>query len=321
VSRSCTSAGALPLRAALCAALLLALQAQAAAPVTEKDSTGIAARLERLEGMMQNEGLIDLLRQVQSLQQEVNRLRGEVDVQAHAIEQMRERERALHADMDRRLHTLETGGAAPAADATADAAGTIGAEPPLETLSGVAPDADATAGTEADSALTVETVTAPAAAAPAAGTAASGALAAAAPAITAGAAAADSTEQGDYDRGFWLLKQARHDEAITAFRNYRAAWPGGRNADNAQYWLGESYHALRQFDQALIEYERLIAEFPNSQKITHALLKSGYCLQELGRTDEARARLRDLAARYPGTTAARLAEERLRTLAAAASAP
>ena len=133
--------------------------------------------------------------------------------------------------------------------------------------------------------------------------------------------AGGASDQADYDRAFWLLKQARHDEAIKAFRDYRAAWPKGRFSDNAQYWLGEGYHAVRNYDQALIEYQRLITEFPNSQKITHAMLKSGYCLQEIGRTDEARARLTDLAKRYPGTTAARLAEERLRTLAAAAPAP
>lgn len=289
------------LRAVLGAALVLAWPAQAAAPVAEKDSTGMAARLERLERLMQNEGLVDLLRQVQDLQQEVNRLRGEVDVQANTIAQMRERERALHADMDRRLQSLESGGATAAAETPApDGAGdgAAGAEPPLESLAGVAPDQDTPAGTRADSALTVETMETPVAGASA-------------------DAAAGATDQSDYDRAFWLLKQARYDEAIAAFRTYRANWPQGRNADNAQYWLGEGYHAMRNYGQALVEYERLVKEFPDSQKITHALLKGGYCLQELGRTDEARARLQDLVTRYPGTTAARLAEERLRTLAAA----
>lgn len=349
VSRSCTEA--LHRRhAVLWACLALAMPVQAAAPVAEKDSSGLGTRVERLERLMQNQGLVDLLQQVQALQQEVNRLRGEVDVQAHTIGQMKERERALHADMDRRLQALESGGAAAdsAAAGVEDTATPVPAEPPLEPLAGVSPDTDVTAGTEADSALTVETLAAPVAvaagaaaagtalvtgaaadsgaevatglapaAAGAAGAAATGTAIAALPAATDTDAASGNSDQADYDRAFWLLKQARYEEAITAFRNYRAAWPRGRNADNAQYWLGEGYHATRNYAQALIEYERLVKEFPDSQKITHAMLKSGYCLQELGRTDEARARLRDLVTRYPGTTAARLAEERLRTLAAA----
>lgn len=322
---------------ALCACLALAWPAQAAAPVAEKDSTGLAARLDRIERLLQSQGLVDLMRQLQAQQQEISRLRGEVEVQGHTIEQMRERERALHADMDRRLQVLEPGGAEVA---TATEAG----EPPLESLSGVPADEDTPAGSEAESPLTLETVGLPAAGAAAAGATAAGtaagsaaetagelasataatAVAAAAPALATDAdamSAGGTSDQADYDRAFWLLKQARHDEAIKAFRDYRAAWPKGRFSDNAQYWLGEGYHAVRNYDQALIEYQRLITEFPNSQKITHAMLKSGYCLQEIGRTDEARARLTDLAKRYPGTTAARLAEERLRTLAAAAPAP
>lgn len=337
------------MRGLLLAGLMLALPAQAAAPVAEKDSSGLGARVERLERLMQNQGLVDLLQQVQALQQEVNQLRGALDVQANTIAQMKERERALHADMDRRLQVLESGGAAAAGDAAGiDDMGAPATEPPLESLAAMSPDEDATAGTDADSALTVETLAAPVAVAAGAAAAGSGAAAGVAadtgaevatglaPAAAGTAAAAatgtaiaalpagsdtgeaiGNSEQGDYDRAFWLLKQARYEEAITAFRSYRAAWPRGRNADNAQYWLGEGYHATRNYGQALIEYERLVTEFPGSQKITHALLKSGYCLQELGRADEARVRLRDLVARYPGTTAARLAEERLRTLAAA----
>lgn len=318
------------LRGLMLAGLALALPAQAAAPVTEKDSSGMAARVERLERLLQNQGLVDLLQQVQALQQEVNRLRGELDVQANTLEQMRERERALHADMDRRLQALESGGALATTETADPEAAAVTGEPPLESLAGVSPDEEATAGTEADSALTLETVAQPAAAAGVAAgsaTAMAPAVAAvpaggtAAPTPTAppeaGAAVSGSTDQADYDRAFWLLKQARYEAAIPAFRKYRAAWPQGRNLDNAQYWLGEAYHATRDYDQALIEYERVISEFPQSQKITHALLKSGYCLQELGRTDEARTRLKNLVTRYPGTTAARLAEERLRTLAAA----
>jgi tol-pal system protein YbgF len=280
-----------------------------AAPVKERDSTGVTERLERLERQMRNEGLMDLLQQVQALQQEVSRLRGELDVQANTLEQMRERERALHADMDRRLQALEPGTAVDADTAAPSTDEAPAGVPPLEQMSGVPAEADAPAGPEADTPLSVETVgtQAPAASggtrgdeAPASGT---------------------GTDQADYDQAFWLLKQARYDEAIRAFRGYRAAWPAGRYADSAQYWLGEGYYASRNFEQALIEYERVMTEFPESQKLTHALLKSAYCLQELGRHDEARKRLGDLVKGYPGTTAARLAEERLRTMAAAARAP
>lgn len=342
VSKSCTELRRRLLPLVLGCGLGLLAAAQAAAPVAEKDSTGLSGRVDRIERLLQSEGLVDLMQQLQTQQQEISRLRGEVEVQSHTIEQMRERERALHADMDRRLQALESGGTAAAAgaDAGTNSSADTGA-PPLESMSGVPADDDTPAGTEADSPLTLETVGLPAAAAAtgavAAGSAVAGSVEAAGNNLPAAATVATATpaiapnmdsalsggssDQADYDRAFWLLKQARHDEAIKAFRDYRTNWPKGQFSDNAQYWLGEGYHAVRNYQQALIEYDRLIAEFPNSQKITHAMLKSGYCLQEIGRADEARARLTDLTRRYPGTTAARLAEERLRTSAAATAAP
>jgi TolA-binding protein len=70
----------------------------------------------------------------------------------------------------------------------------------------------------------------------------------------------------------------------------------------------------RHFEPAIIEYEKLIQNYPKSQKLTHALLKIGYSYHELGQIDKAKATLEDLKNRYPDTTAARLAEERLQRI-------
>ena len=72
---------------------------------------------------------------------------------------------------------------------------------------------------------------------------------------------------------------------------------------------------MRQFDQALEEYKKVVANYPQSQKYTHALLKIGYCYHELGRIDEAKKILQALISQYPGETASRLAEERLKSIA------
>ena len=57
-----------------------------------------------------------------------------------------------------------------------------------------------------------------------------------------------------------------------------------------------------------------MGSYPESQKLTHALLKVGYSYHELGKIPEAKASLEDLKLRYPGTTAARLADERLQRI-------
>jgi tol-pal system protein YbgF len=299
--------------------VLAALAAQAAAPVKEVDTTGLAARVERIERLLESRGLVEMLAQLEALQAEVNRLRGEVEVQSHAIEELRKRERDLYADLDARLRRFE-GGLPPAAAAptgTADA-------PPLETMSPVEVDEEASAAAvaEADSALTVELVDQPPAPATPPPAAPEPTVAAAPPAVEAAAPAVMSdpvAARADYQQAFNLLKQSLYEQAIKAFHKFLAAHPASEYADDAQYWLGEAHYVTHDFAAALAEYQKLVATYPESQKLTQALLKIGYSLQELGRIDEARATLQNLVQRYPGTSAAQLAEERLASLPAAAA--
>ncbi len=55
--------------------------------------------------------LADLLLQLESLQNEVRRLRGTLEVQEHKLKQLEQRSREAMADMDRRLRALERRGA------------------------------------------------------------------------------------------------------------------------------------------------------------------------------------------------------------------
>jgi TolA-binding protein len=44
------------------------------------------------------------------------------------------------------------------------------------------------------------------------------------------------------------------------------------------------------------------------------MLKIGFCQQELGQSDQARITLQEVVQRYPGTTSARMAEDRLQRM-------
>lgn len=73
--------------------------------------------------------LADLLTQLEALQAEVRQLRGQVEVQAHEIEQLKSRERNLMADMDRRLREIERRGGAVAAGPAETPAASAAAAP------------------------------------------------------------------------------------------------------------------------------------------------------------------------------------------------
>lgn len=118
--------------------------------------------------------------------------------------------------------------------------------------------------------------------------------------------------KAEYQDAFALLKSGDYPAAIVAFREFLLRNPQSEYADNAQYWLGESFYVTEDYPAAISEYQTLLDAFPDSQKFTHALLKIGYAQEAMGDQMAARNTLDRLTRDYPNTTAARLATERLR---------
>lgn len=119
------------------------------------------------------------------------------------------------------------------------------------------------------------------------------------------------SDRDNYQAAFELLKEQRYDDAATAFNQFLTSYPDSQLADNAQYWLAESYYVTERFDDALEQFSVVIDRYPRSRKVPDALLKMGYCNYELERWDAARASLSRVPQEHPDTTAARLAEQRL----------
>ena len=140
--------------AGLAFTLLIAVQAGlAGVSAQEAADPGItiAERLERIENALSNQGLLEMVQQLQSLEVQINRLRGEMEVHNHSLEQLKKRQRDLYADIDRRLQRLEN----PVTAATGAPAGETG--PPLQTLSPFQGN-EVTGGQGAETPLTLELV-------------------------------------------------------------------------------------------------------------------------------------------------------------------
>ena len=119
------------------------------------------------------------------------------------------------------------------------------------------------------------------------------------------------SDRDNYQAAFELLKEQRYEPAAMAFQQFLVSFPDSQLADNAQYWLAESFYVTDQFEYALAQFQGVISSFPRSRKVPDALLKIGYSNYGLQRWDAARGALVRVQADYPDTTAARLAEQRL----------
>ncbi len=71
---------------------------------------------------------------------------------------------------------------------------------------------------------------------------------------------------------------------------------------------------MQNYEIAINEYQALLNTYPNSQKISHALLKIGYSYAELSNIADAKKILKEVIRQYPDTTVSRLANERLRKI-------
>lgn len=95
-------------------------------------------RIARLERMQDNKAQVEMLMRLNSLQQEVQQLRGLVEEQNYQIDNLKQRQRELYLDIDRRLSGLERGGVAnSAAVADPGAVSLAGGEPAQGTGAGM----------------------------------------------------------------------------------------------------------------------------------------------------------------------------------------
>ena len=80
-------------------------------------------RLDIIERKLESRGLVDILNRVEQLQQSLQEMRGEMEVQAHELQQMQRQQRQQYLDVDRRLQQLESASAAGIASAMPPSAG------------------------------------------------------------------------------------------------------------------------------------------------------------------------------------------------------
>jgi tol-pal system protein YbgF len=266
------------------AALLLAVTAMSS-PVLLADAA-TDARLDSIERKLDSRGLLEMLNRVEQMQQTIQQLRGDLEVQSHTLEELQRRSREQYLDLDRRLQQLETGQSGTAS---------MDSTPVLTAPPAMSPEMPRAAQVPVAPPPRVQEPRRP-------------------PPAPATPPATQAGELAEYEQALAILKEGRYAEATQAFKGFLASYPGSSYADNARYWLGETYYVTRDFDQALAAFKGLTENYPNSPKAPDSYLKTGYIYYEKQDWAAARQALDTVISGYPGTTAARLAADRLQSM-------
>lgn len=260
----------------------------------------LAARVERIERLLDSQGLQEMYQRLELLDQENRTLRGDLEQLQYRLEHMMERNRQIYLDMDQRLQNLESGGSTPAMEPGEGGAMDQGSTPGAGANMG-----DGAAGMAADTASTgVMTGTG----APILGMGG-------APDVS-GSMPVDQgmDEQALYQMAFEQLKQRQFKVSISSFDRFLKQYPHSQLAPNANYWMGEASYADGAMQQAANYFEKVLRDYPESPKAADAALKLGYAYYEMKKWANARVVLKDLMMKSSGSTVGRLAAERLKRM-------
>ncbi len=117
-----------------------------------------------------------------------------------------------------------------------------------------------------------------------------------------------------YRQAYALYEAGKLNQALEKFERFVQRYPQHDYADNAIYWMGETYYDQKEFILAITEFRRVIKRYPTSNKMADAILKIGYSYQRLDDANEAKKHYQRVVEQYPYTPAAKKAVERLARL-------
>ena len=102
-----------------------------------------------------------------------------------------------------------------------------------------------------------------------------------------------------YQEGLEALKKSDYTQAEEKFKIVLDKFSTDKLAGNAQYWLGETYYAHKQFDKAVIAFAKGYQNYKDGAKGADSLLKLGMSMQALHKKDEACAAFMSLKDEFP----------------------
>lgn len=115
----------------------------------------------------------------------------------------------------------------------------------------------------------------------------------------------------EYRQAIIMFGRGRHADARKAFEAVFDADPSGDLADNALFWIGETYFATKDYTNAVRNYMRVVNDYSTQNKAPDALFKTAVVQERTGDLALARRTLQQVIDRYPYSSTASTAKSEL----------
>jgi tol-pal system protein YbgF len=117
--------------------------------------------------------------------------------------------------------------------------------------------------------------------------------------------------------GLYNLARQKLDEGDTGaarqlFGEFLQRYKNDEMAANAQYWLGETYYADKRYNDAIVEFQKVVKQYKGSDKAPDALLKIGMSFQAQKDCKNALLFYEEVTQAHKGAPAANTAKEKQR---------
>jgi len=90
-----------------------------------------------------------------------------------------------------------------------------------------------------------------------------------------------------YNEALAAYKSGAYDKSILLFQEMSLANPPENLRDNIVFWMGSNYLKLDMYDDAIKQYESVLTQYPDGNKVHDARYMLGVCYQKKGDTGRA----------------------------------
>ena len=115
----------------------------------------------------------------------------------------------------------------------------------------------------------------------------------------------------NYRQAIMLFGGGKYAEARRGFQGVFDADSSGDLADNALFWIGETYFAAKDYTNAVRYYQRVVSDYPTQNKTPDAMFKIAMAQERTGDLALARRTLQQVIERFPYSSLASSAKAEL----------
>jgi tol-pal system protein YbgF len=127
--------------------------------------------------------------------------------------------------------------------------------------------------------------------------------------IESGKPTAASSPEDLWKLGSQAFEAARYNDALEIFKRLVQTYPTHARADDAQYFRGQSYTNLKDWDKAIGAYQQLVEKYPDSDLADDGLYFAALAAQQLKNCTEARTYLGLIKSKYPKSNVLKQGDE------------